>query len=265
MDIILCHIITDFDALGAAVGLTRLKPGAKIVLTGGAHPPVRDFLAFHRDEYHLIERRSVKVEEIGCVVVVDTQKRDRLGKAAEWLSLPHLKSIEIYDHHIDSQTDINPTYSQIEAVGATTTLIVEQLQQKAIQLTTAEATVMALGIHVDTGSLTFEATTPRDAAALAWLMAQGANVRQIRTYVDPGLSPQLQQLLTTALDNLHSQTHLGYTLSWVLLKTPDYVPGLSNLASRLVDLTESDALLLAVEYRGREGVGSREWGVGDKG
>ncbi|NEP47654.1 MAG: hypothetical protein F6K65_01965 [Moorea sp. SIO3C2] len=33
MDLILCHTTADFDALGAAVGLTRLKPGAKAVLT----------------------------------------------------------------------------------------------------------------------------------------------------------------------------------------------------------------------------------------
>ena len=254
MDLILCHTTADFDSLGAAVGLTRLKPGAKLVLTGGAHPAVRDFLALHRDEYALIERRAVNSQQIQSLVVVDSQKRDRLGKAAEWVDLPHLTSIEVYDHHLDSQTDIPATHTQIESVGAITTLIVEQLQQTPIQLTTAEATVMALGIHVDTGSLTFDQTTPRDAAALAWLMAQGANVRQIAEYVDPGLSPQLQKLLTEALENLHSQTESGCTISWVLLKTPDYVPGLSSLVTRLLELTESDALLLGAEYgeRGTE-------------
>jgi tRNA nucleotidyltransferase (CCA-adding enzyme) len=258
MDLILCHTTTDFDALGAAVGLTRLKPGAKLVLTGGAHPAVRDFLALHRDEYALIERRSVNSEQIHSLIVVDTQKRDRLGKAAEWFDLPQLDSIEVYDHHLDIQTDIPATHTQIEPVGATTTLIVEQLQQSSIQLTTAEATVMALGIHVDTGSLTFDQTTPRDAAALAWLMAGGANVRQIAQYVDPGLSPQLQTLFTEALKSLHSQIHLGYTIAWVLLKTPDYVPGLSGLVTRLLELTESDALLLAAEYGG---IGNREWEI----
>src|ERR671933_1249943 len=248
MDLILCHTTADFDALGAAVGLTRLKPGAKIVLTGGAHPAVRDFLALHRDEYALIERRAVNTEQIQSLIWVDSQKRDRVGKAAQWLDLPHITSIEVYDHHQDSQTDIPATHTQIEPVGATTTLIVEQLQQASIVLTTAEATVMALVIHVDTGSLTYDQTTPRDAAALAWLMVQGANVRQIAEYVDPGLSPQLQTLLKQALDDLHSQDHLGYTIAWVILKTMGFVPGLSGLASRLVEFTESDALLLAAEY-----------------
>ncbi|MBW4577394.1 MAG: CBS domain-containing protein [Aphanothece sp. CMT-3BRIN-NPC111] len=253
MDLILCHTTADFDALGAAVGLTRIQTGARVVLTGGSHPAVRDFLALHRDEYALIERRSVNPKQIRSLVVVDTQKRDRLGKASEWLDLPDLNSIYVYDHHPNDQMDIPATHTQIEPVGSCTTLIVEQLSARSINLTRAEATVMALGIHVDTGSLTFDQTTPRDAAALAWLMSQGANVRAIADYIDPGLSPQLQQLLTTALENLQRETVWGYTVSWVLLKTDAYVPGLSSLASQLIEITETDALLLACEYSVHEG------------
>ncbi|MBN3952191.1 MAG: CBS domain-containing protein [Nostoc sp. NMS7] len=248
MDLILCHTTADFDALGAAVGLTRLLPGSKIVLTGGSHPAVRDFLALHRDEYPLIERRSVNPEKIRSLTVVDTQQRDRLGKAAEWLDLPDLKEIIVYDHHLGQESDIPATRSHISSVGATTTLIVEQLQQQQISLTPAEATVMALGIHVDTGSLTFDQSTPRDALALAWLMQQGASLSVISTYRDPGLSLQLQQLLTEALENLEYLYLHGYTVAWVTLKTDSFVPGLSSLASELVELTEIDAILLANEY-----------------
>ena len=248
MDIILCHTTADFDALGAAVGLTRLLSGAKIVLPGGCHPTVGDFLALHRDEYALIERRAVNPEKIRTLAIVDTGQRDRLGKAAEWLDLPQLVEITVYDHHLDIKMDIPATQAQISEVGATTTLIVEELQARQINLTPAEATVMALGIHVDTGSLTFEHATARDAIALAWLMQQGASLRLIAQYIDPGLSSELQELLTSALNNLQSETLRGYTVSWVLLTTSGYVPGLSSLASRLIELTESDALLLGARY-----------------
>lgn len=252
MDLILCHTTADFDALGAAVGLTCLLPGSKIVLSGGAHPPVRDFLALHRDEYPLIERRAVIAENIRSVRVVDTQQRDRLGKAAEWLDLPNIQII-VYDHHLSQQLNIPATASHIEPVGACTTLMVEQLQQQQIPLTLSQATVMALGIHVDTGSLTFDSATPRDALALAWLMAQGVSSSVISTYLDPGLSPQLQQLLTEALENLEYFSLRGYTIGWVTLRTQEFVPGLSSLASQLVELTEIDALLLANEYTHKEG------------
>jgi len=248
MDLILCHTTADFDALGAAVGLTCLLPGSKIVLTGGAHPPVRDFLALHRDEYPLIERRSVNPQKIRSITVVDTQYRDRLGKAAEWLDLPNVKEIVVYDHHLGQEGDIPATRSHIAPVGACTTLMVEQVQQQQTSLTPAQATVMALGIHVDTGSLTYDLSTARDALALAWLMQQGASLPVISTYRDPGLSPQLQQLLTTALQNLEYLCLRGYTIAWVILKTSEFVPGLSSLASQLVELSEIDALLLVNEY-----------------
>ena len=247
MDLIICHTTADFDALGAAVGLTRLLPGSKIVLPSGSHPAVRDFLALYRDEYSLIERRSVNPENIRSLAVVDMQQRDRLGKAAEWLDLPNLNEIILYDHHLEQDGDIPATQVHISSVGATTTLIVEQLQQQQISLTSAEATVMALGIHVDTGSLTFEGATPRDALALAWLMQQGASVTVISQYLAPGLSPQLQQLLSEALQNLQSINIRGCTLAWVYLKTDNFVPGLSSLAAQLMELTEIDALLLVSE------------------
>lgn len=261
MYLILCHTTADFDTLGAAVGLTRLLPGSRIVLTGGCHPAVRDFLALHRDEYSLIERRSVHPQRIRSLTVVDTQQRDRLGKAAEWLDLPHLSEIVVYDHHCEIPLDIPATRSQIEPVGATTTLIVEQLRDRFSQshsdqkdpiLNPAEATVMALGIHVDTGSLTFDHATARDAAALAWLMEQGASLSVIAEYVDPGLTGLLQDLLTVSLETLQTEIIQGYALSSVLLETESFVPGLSGLASRLMELTESDGLLLANRYGWRE-------------
>jgi tRNA nucleotidyltransferase (CCA-adding enzyme) len=248
VDLILCHQTADFDVLGAAVGLSRLKIGSRIVLTGGAHPAVRDFLALHRDELSLIEMRSVNPKKICSLMVVDNQQRDRLGKASQWFDLPQVKAIALYDHHLDSISDIPATEKQVESVGATTTLVVEQLQQANVQLTAVEATVMALGIHVDTGSLTFDQTTARDARALAWLMEEGANVKTIAEYADPGFPTHLQQLLTEAIERLQTSIVRGYTIALVLLATETFVPGLSNLAERLIELTESDVLLFAHQY-----------------
>ena len=258
MHLILCHTTADFDALGAAVGVTKLCPGSKIVLTGGCHPAVRDFLALHRDEFAMIERRSVIPEQIRQLTVVDTQNKERLGKASEWFNQPQINEIKVYDHHPNIISDIPATTTYIEAVGATTTLLIEQIiQQNISNLSRAEATVMALGIHVDTGSLTFDQTTPREAHALAWLMERGASLSVIAEYVEPGLSPQLQDLLIVALDRLKKSTVRGYTVAWVLLKTDQYIPGLSSLTSQLLELTESDAILLGNRYFMKNGEEAR--------
>ncbi|MGB3494682.1 MAG: CBS domain-containing protein [Elainellaceae cyanobacterium] len=258
MDLVLCHMTADFDTLGAAVGVTRLLPGARIVLTGGCHPTVREFLALHRDEYALIERRSVSPQDIRSITVVDTQWRDRLGKAAEWLDLPGV-DVVVYDHHLgasddgdeksaETTGDICADQLHLESVGSTATLIAERLQAEGILLNPIEATAMALGVHVDTGSLTFDHTTVRDAAALTWLMEQGASPRVISEYVEPGLSPQLQDLLPVAIASLHSIPVEGVTVAWLLLSVDSYVPGLSSLTSQVMSLTESDVLLLGARY-----------------
>ena len=248
MDLILCHQTADFDALGAAVGLSRLYPGSRIVLTGGAHPTVREFLALHRNEFDLIELRSVNPDLIRSIYVVDNQQGDRLGKAADWLTLPHLEQIVIYDHHLNSPCDIKADLIELEAIGASTTLIVEKLQKASVTLNPVEASAMALGIHVDTGSLTFPQTTVRDVKALAWLMEQGANLRIVAEYADPGFTPPLQFLFAEAMQGLTTEIEGGYRLGQVLLHSENFVPGLSNLTERLLALTECDALLLGHVY-----------------
>lgn len=248
MDLILCHQTADFDALGAAVGLACLKPGSRIVLTGGAHPAVRDFLALYRNELPLLEPRSVNPRQIRALYIVDTQHRERLGKAKDWLTLPQLEKIVLYDHHQEGTGDIPATEVHLEAVGAATTLIVEALQAENATLTLLQATLMALGIHVDTGSLTFEQTTARDAAALAWLLAQGASLRLIAQYVEPSFSPQLESLFSQALTALERRCVGGYEVGQVLLETKEFAPGLSHLTERLLELTDCDAVLLAHHY-----------------
>jgi tRNA nucleotidyltransferase (CCA-adding enzyme) len=207
MDLILCHITTadDFDTLGASVGLTRLLSGSQIVFTGDTHQSIQEFLALYPDEYALVERDSVNLAEVHSLTVVNTQMRDRLGEPAAWLDLPHIRQISVYDHAFNQAADILTPQIHIDSVGATTTLIAEKLQQLQISLTPAQATVMALGIHVNTHSLTYGQTTSRDVLALAWLMEQGASLSVIAAYAHPTKSaPQLQQYPLTAQDLMSS-------------------------------------------------------------
>lgn len=260
MDLVLCHTTADFDTLGAAVGLARLQPGRRIVLTGGSHPTVQRFLAFYRDEYPLIERRAVDPVHIHHLILVDAQQPERFGPAAEWIARAEHNQVPItvYDHHPAGTVAVATQEQIVEAVGAATTLVVEMLRQKGIEPTMAEATVMALGIHVDTGSLLYETATARDAAALAWLMDHGVSLAIVADFVEPGLSPALQDLLTEARAALQVETLEGYSLAWVLLKIDCYLPGLSGLAERLMSLANVDALLFGAYYSGQERSRQRE-------
>jgi tRNA nucleotidyltransferase (CCA-adding enzyme) len=248
MDLILCHQTADFDALGAAVGLSCLKKSSHIVLTGGSHPTVKKFLALFQEEFSLREMRTISPEAINSLTIVDTQKKDRLGKASQWFNQEQLKSIEVYDHHAGVDCDIPATLLVNEPLGALTTLITEMLEQEQIKLNPSQATVMALGIHVDTGSLTFATSTPRDAKALAWLMEQGANLNLICQYVTPAFSNQQQQLLSKALNSMTFDEVGGYQIAFLLLPTEHFVEGLSGIAESLMEITYVDALFLVNQY-----------------
>ncbi|MEO0408747.1 MAG: CBS domain-containing protein [Cyanobacteria bacterium P01_A01_bin.135] len=263
MDIVLCHTTADFDTLGAAVGATRLYPGARLVLAGGAHPTVKAFLALHRDAYPIIERRAVDPDAIQKLIIVDASRRDRLGPAADWLDLPQVKVI-IYDHHavpdetvpdeahgatthLDSAASSHPVEQHIESVGAATTLIAEALQRRGVQVTAEEATVMALGIHADTGSLTFDSATARDAAALVWLMPK-VSLNVVAEYVKPLLPTPLQAVLAQALTQAEMLQVNGATLALVRLQLDAAPPGLSSVASRLLDQLDCEILILAAQH-----------------
>ncbi|NJM98617.1 MAG: CBS domain-containing protein [Phormidesmis sp. RL_2_1] len=283
MDLVLCHTTADFDTIGAAVGVTCLRPGSRIVLTAGAHPSVQDFLVLWRDQYPLIERRAVIFDEVRSLTLVDACQRDRFSPVGEWLQQAEQKGlpIDIYDHHHSQEPDSQEPDSQepdsqnnhpnkiqnrdqsnqqlqhcdfpnatihLEAVGAATTLVTEALQRQQITPTPAVATIMALGIHSDTGSLTFSQTTPRDAAALAWLMDKGAYQQVIRHYAEPKLSPQLQNLFAVALETTTIEQLPGHQFGWVALETQGFVPGLSGLVERLITVLGLNTLLLYNPY-----------------
>ena len=255
MDLVLCHTTADFDTLGAAVGITLLYPAARIVLAGGCHPTVQAFLALHRDEYPLIERRAVNLDAVQAIAVVDTQSLERLGPVGPWVTTVAERGgeVRVYDHHVGSSRSLPTTKSVVDEVGAATTLVVEELQARGLELNTSQATVMALGIHVDTGSLTFTSSTVRDAAALAWVMGQGASQSAIAEFVEPNLSPTLQALSETAISHLQREQQPGHTLGWVLLETAEHVPGLSGLAERLLAFLDLDSLLFGAWFPAKDG------------
>ena len=93
MNIILCHQTVDFDALGSAIGLSRLKSGAKIVLTGGAHPAVKNFLALYRDEFTFAQMRSIQSRSDRHYLYSRYSKKRSPGCSSRLVELAHRHKI----------------------------------------------------------------------------------------------------------------------------------------------------------------------------
>jgi nanoRNase/pAp phosphatase (c-di-AMP/oligoRNAs hydrolase) len=183
--------------------------------------------------------------------LVDAQRKERLGPAAHLLQ--HAKRITVVDHHIDQDSDIACHDYVVDKVGSVTTLIAERLEAAKVDLTEAEATLLALGIHADTGNLCFDSTTPRDAYALAWCLKMGASQAAIAEHAQSSLSREQQSILTKALLFANSTVVHGVTISTVLLHADGFINGLAAVTQDAMELSSSDVFLLAVLYEAQPG------------
>lgn len=254
LDIVITHTSADFDSLAAAVGLAKLHGSHTLVVTpGGESPSLRRFLSLHRQLYQIIDAKAVDPHRLRWVGVVDTVRKDRLGIAAEWPSLA--EEVVVFDHHIGRQCDITNDRKIdifVEPVGAVATLICERLMRGGHHMTPAEATLLALAIHSDTGSLTFEHTTQRDAAALTWLLQQGAIQRSIAEFTHTFLTDEQQTLLSQGLSSLNRCCVEGVEVGSLCIVGRTFLKGMSAVASDLLDIANLDVLILAyINCRGR--------------
>ena len=196
MEIIVGHQHTDFDGLAAMVAAKKLYPEAKAVFPGRVQDPVKDFMALYKDEVEILYLSDIDITKVSKVVIVDTAEKSALGELSKKLNLDEIEVI-VYDHHPHSPKDwINYDYSQ--KVGASVTILIEEIIEKGIELNPLEATICALGIYADTGSLTYDMTRAKDVKAVSYLLEYGANLEIIRQFLEEALNAEQQKIL----DNL---------------------------------------------------------------
>jgi len=247
MDIITSHTNADFDALASMVAAKKLYPGAKLVFPGSQEKSMRDFFlesAFYTME---VERlKNVDVNSITRLIIVDNRNPARLGKLSEALKRPGLP-VHIYDHHPATAGDIKGELEVVEEIGATTTLMVELLRQKGVPVTPLEATVFALGIYEETGSLTFISTTKRDAEAAAWLISQGAQLNIVSDFISRELTPEQVSVLNGLVEGATSFDINGVRVVITAMATTHFIPDLANLAHKMRDMESLNVLFLVVQ------------------
>ncbi|MEP7223868.1 MAG: CBS domain-containing protein [Actinomycetota bacterium] len=251
-EVIATHGNTDFDAFAAMLAARLLYPGA-VVAVGSLNRNVRDFYRLHVDELGAIaETRSLELDAIKRLIVVEAATASRLGEL-EPVALDPSVEKALFDHH--GETGIPEWVHEEAAVlsvdGALTTTLVGILAEREILPTALEATTFALGIHEDTGSLTYPSSTQRDADALAWCLRHGARQDLIAAYLHTPLAAAERDLLHGLMDALEPVDAGGEVVLLAAIRWPKYVERVSNLAHKIVDLTDARALVLLIEMDGR--------------
>ncbi|MDP4159680.1 MAG: CBS domain-containing protein [Bacillota bacterium] len=260
MDIILAHRQIDFDALASMVAAQKLYPNSVLVMEGKPNVYVQNFLALSKDQLRFRKVQDIKIEDISRVILVDTHSLKRAGALGEKVArIPEIE-IEIYDHH-PYNGKLEPEMV-IEPVGACATLLVERLAGFGLPLSSFEATLMAIGIYDDTGSLLFDNTTVRDVRAVAYLLEQGANLGVIAEYLRRPLAEEQKELLQQLLDQGQTELFDGLPVYLTYAETQDYVGGLALLAHRVGELESADTWFLLVKMENRVYLVGRSRGRG---
>jgi tRNA nucleotidyltransferase (CCA-adding enzyme) len=245
MDIITTHTNTDLDALASMVAAKKLYPEAQMVFPGKLSRNVEEFMSLHKDIFTVKTSKDIDFNKVKRVILVDTKNPKRINKLADLFSRPGLE-VHIYDHHPWTEGDARGSLEVVEIIGATTTLLVERIIERGIAITPLEATIMALGIHGDTGSLLFTSTTSRDAAAVAYLIEKGANLGVVSEFLGRPLTEDQKTLLKSLL--MSAERHLinGAKVLIARARTEEFVVGLSLLTHTISEIERLDAIFTVV-------------------
>ncbi|MDB5099490.1 MAG: domain containing protein [Cyanobacteria bacterium RYN_339] len=224
----------------------KVHSGAVPVVQDTLDGPVARFVGLHKDALGLKHLAEIDLAAVTRVIVVDTQSPARLGPVAAALERPDVEWV-VYDHHPAMVGDLPPSPGRREVVGAATSLLVQELERRNVVVKPIEATAMALGIYADTGNLTYPGTRPADAAAVAWLLGQGAQLDVIAQFNQADLEPAQRTLLHDLVATAAPEPHQGLKVLVAGAKVDGYLEGVALVAHKLVALLEVDVAVLVVE------------------
>jgi len=244
MHLVCTHEQADFDAVASLLGVRLLDPEAMPVLPRRVNRNVRAFVTLYGDHLPFVEFDELPRSRVERLTVVDTQSSPSIkGVRAD-------TKVHLIDHHPPSD-DTDPTWTaHIEEVGATATLLVEEIQEAGRDLSPVQATLLLLGIYEDTGSLSYVSTTPRDVRASAWLLERGADLNLVGEFLNHPLSNGQRDLYDRLLENIETHEYHGLSIILACGEVHGLVEEISTLAHKLRDVFDPDGLFVLVGLNG---------------
>ena len=246
MRVVITHANADLDALGSLITARRLYGDAICLRNHTVSMPVRRFLALHKDQLDLKRLADIDADAVDEVVVVDVRDGRRLDEYEPVLT--SASRTVVWDHHPSTPHDIDANEIHVEPVGACTTLLCEQLQKEGIEPDEAEATLALLGIYADTGSLSFDSTSPRDVEAAAFLLRCGARLSVVNRYMQQRFTPEQQELLVTMMPNTEEFTVEAVDIAISTGRSEAYVRSAAEVVDDIMRLGGHDAIFGVIGF-----------------
>lgn len=251
LDVITTHIGADFDALASMMAASKLYPGALLVFPGSQDRNLRNFYVESVCYlYNFAKVKDVPFSRVRRLILVDTRQRHRIGALARLADDPAVE-VHAYDHHPDSDGDVQADHQIVRPVGATVTILSRLLQERDVSLSEDEATILALGIYEDTGSFTFGSTTPEDYQAAAWLRTQGANLKLVASLLTREITAEEVGLLNDLIHSAQEVVVNGVKVVISEVSRERYLPDFAVLVHKFMDMENLDVLFALARMEGR--------------
>lgn len=241
MEVITTHLNADFDAMASMIAAKKIYPDAVLAFSGSQEKNIRDFLVQSTLVYDFQRTRNIPMDQVTRLIIVDTRQPGRIGSFAKCLENPGIE-LHLYDHHPDAPGDLKGDFEVVRPAGATITFFVEIFKEKSIRVSAEDATLMALALYADTGSFTYDTTTPEDFTAMSWLLAEGANLNTVSQYISHELTTPEVALLHDLIKSAATYTIEGVDIVVAKLTVPEYVDEFSLLVRRFMVMENLDTL-----------------------
>lgn len=246
MKIIVTHSNPDYDALASLALAKLLHPEAIIVIQGGINQQLEAFVQLYRDQLKLSRLDAIKLTEVKELIIVDSSDPERISPFDTLLAkLP----ITLYDHHPRPDYAIPAVRGRHQAWGATASILTLLLKARAINIPQAIASLALLGIHDDTGNLSYPLTQAEDYEAAAHLLRSGASLDFIQHYIHERYSPEHRLVFVKILKHATEHQIAERTVVISSFEHASYVSGLAPLCNQLLSFYGADAAFLVVRMQ----------------
>jgi tRNA nucleotidyltransferase (CCA-adding enzyme) len=239
--VILTHEQADFDAVASLLGAHLLDENAVPVLPRRLNRNVRAYITLYGLDLPFVDPRDLPKVKIETVTLVDTQSMVTLK------GMSKKTEIHVLDHHPERDNLPKGWHVTTEDLGATATMLVEAMQERSVQLSIPQATLLLLGIYEDTGGLTYVRTSPRDLRAAAYLVEQGASMQILGDFLNHPLSVEQQTVYENLREDIETYLIHGNSVVVGCADATQMDEELSTIAHKLYDLLDPDALILLID------------------
>ncbi len=242
MQIVATHKNTDFDALASLMAATLLYPGAVAVCPRTLNPNVKRFVAIHKSSFNLMMADEFDPEKADSLIVVDTNRWDRLDSMEDLEKKENLEII-LWDHHMN-EGNIDAVQAVVEETGANISLMVREMRKQNMSLTPIQSTLFLIGLYEDTGHLTFPSTTATDAYAAAYLIENQADLNIAGIFLNPPYEREQKEILFEMMQQTEKIDISGSRVSVNIVRIEGHVQMLSMVVHMYRKIINADAVFV---------------------